>query len=77
MLSDFLQKDKSSRQKPGKMNVTILISDIRGFTSLVEEIPFDVVISLLNQYFATMCSIVNRHHGTIDKFMGDSKMVSR
>ena len=75
LLSDFLQRDKSSRQKPGKTNVTILISDIRGFTSLVEEIPSDVVISLLNQYFATMCSIVSRHHGTIDKFMGDSIMV--
>jgi len=75
MLSLFLQKDTASHHKAGKMNVTILISDIRGFTSLVEEIPSDVVIGLLNQYFASMCSIIKRHHGTIDKFMGDSIMV--
>jgi len=75
LLGLFLQKDVTPRQIEGKMNVTILISDIRGFTSLVEEIPSDAVINLLNQYFATMCDIINNRNGSIDKFMGDSIMV--
>lgn len=71
----LLQQDAACRASgAGRVDVTILLSDIRGFTSLVEELPPDLVVSLLNQYFASMCAIIIRHNGTVDKFMGDSIM---
>ncbi len=53
---------------------TILIADIRGFTSLSETYPPKVVIKALNRYFQVMSSIVKRHGGLVDKFMGDAIM---
>lgn len=72
LLRIFLQQDMGSQKEVSRLDATILISDIRGFTSLVEEIAPDIVISILNQYFATMCTIINQNFGRIDKFMGDS-----
>ncbi len=55
--------------------VTILLADLRGFTSITARHPARVVLDLLNRCFAKMSEIVVHHHGTIDKFMGDSMMV--
>jgi adenylate cyclase len=54
--------------------VTILMSDLRGFSSISEAYPATVMLDLLNRYLAKMSEIVVRNHGTIDKFMGDSIM---
>jgi adenylate cyclase len=55
--------------------VTILLTDLRGFTSISEAYPAGVVLDLLNRYLARMIEIVVRNQGTIDKFMGDAIMV--
>ncbi len=55
--------------------VTILLADLRGFTSVSESYPVNIVLDLLNSYLAKMSEIIFRHNGTIDKFMGDSIMV--
>jgi adenylate cyclase len=55
--------------------VTILLADLRGFTSVSAAHPADVVLELLNRYLVTMSEIVYRRQGTIDKFMGDAIMV--
>lgn len=55
--------------------VTILLSDIRGFTAIAETLPAMTVVDLLNRYFDCMCQIITRYNGTIDKFMGDSILV--
>ena len=65
---------QSSAHQMERLDVTILLSDVRGFTSLFEEVFADEVIWLLNQYFSTMSDIITRHHGRVDKFMGDSIM---
>jgi len=57
-----------------RSEVTILFSDIRGYTSLTEEMEASDVVSLLNQYFGTMVEAVFDHEGTLDKFMGDALM---
>ena len=60
---------------PESRQVTILLSDIRGFTALAETYSARTVVELLNRYFSTMTDVIVRHGGTIDKLMGDSIMV--
>ncbi|MEK6325409.1 MAG: adenylate/guanylate cyclase domain-containing protein [Acidobacteriota bacterium] len=54
--------------------VTALFSDIRGFTSMAENLTPQIVVQILNEYFADMTPIVFEHHGLLDKFMGDGLM---
>ncbi|MBC1219598.1 GAF domain-containing protein [Nostoc sp. UCD121] len=57
-----------------RKDVTILFSDIRGYTTLTENIGAAEVLSLLNQYFETMVEAVFNYEGTLDKFIGDALM---
>ncbi len=52
--------------------VTIMMSDICGFTTLAEHLPPPKVVSLLNRYFEHMTSIIFQYEGTIDEFLGDA-----
>lgn len=55
--------------------VTVLLTDLRGFTSISEAYPAPVLLEILNRYLVKMSEIAIAHGGTIDKFMGDSIMV--
>jgi adenylate cyclase len=55
--------------------VTILLADLRGFSGISSNYPGATVLALLNRCFGTMSEIIFRHHGCIDKFMGDAMMV--
>jgi len=57
-----------------RKDVTILFSDIRGYTSLTEKMEAAEVVSLLNDYFETMVEAVFNFEGTLDKFIGDALM---
>jgi adenylate cyclase len=57
---------------PSEMReVCVLFLDIRGFTAMTRTRPADQTVALLNDFFAEMVDIVDRHNGIINKFLGD------
>jgi adenylate cyclase len=63
-------QDISSLNK--RADVTVLFSDIRGFTTISEKLPPEEVVALLNPYLEAMTRIIHKHGGTVDKYEGDA-----
>ncbi len=52
--------------------ITLLFSDIRGFTAFSEHRPPEEAVAVLNRYLQLQADLVQRFHGDVDKFMGDA-----
>jgi signal transduction histidine kinase/class 3 adenylate cyclase len=58
-----------------RRKITILTSDLRGFTATAESLPPEEVVKILNFYLKHMADVITKYRGTIDEFMGDGILV--
>lgn len=71
-----LLEDPSGQDLGGiRKKITILTSDLRGFTATAERLPPEEVIKILNFYLGYMADVITKYQGTIDEFMGDGILV--
>ncbi|MBI4377551.1 MAG: GAF domain-containing protein [Nitrospinae bacterium] len=74
VVDEIMNKSKTVSLGGRRQNVTILFSDIRGFTEITEAKTPEYIVDLLNEYFAEMIDIIFKYGGTLDKFIGDGLM---
>jgi adenylate cyclase len=55
-------------------DMTVLFADMRGFTTVSERLSPQAVVQLVNRFFTPMTEVIHRHHGTVDKYIGDCVM---
>ena len=71
-----LLEDPSALELGGeKRKVTIMMTDLRGFTALSERLKPEQVVQLLNSYFEVMVDVVLQYNGTINEIIGDALLV--
>ena len=74
-LVDEMAKDPEKySMEPKAAELTILFSDVRGFTSISEALSPEDLKEYINDYLTTMSAIIRRNRGTLDKYIGDAIM---
>lgn len=74
VMDDILKNIDNNNFSVKTKEITIFFSDIRGFTSISEELTPTKLIEYLNRYMDPMSKIIIKHNGTIDKYIGDAIM---
>ena len=75
VVDQLLDDDQKLNLGGEEREVTVLFSDIRGFTAMSEKMKPKEVVSTLNSYFSEMIDIIFKYDGTLDKIVGDELMV--
>jgi len=74
VMEEMLLTPESLQLGGKEMDLTVMFSDIRGFTGIAEKLSPAALVHLLNQYLSPMTEIVLRRRGTLDKYIGDAVM---
>jgi adenylate cyclase len=75
-LAELVVSGRLRVEKGGQSHTaTVLFADIRGFTSMCEDMPPAEVLEMLNEHFELLVEAAFRYEGTVDKFVGDQIMV--
>ena len=72
VVSSLLETPQGLELGGEKREVTVVMSDLRGFTGLAERLPPERVVELLNIYLGAMADIVTQYAGVVDEFIGDA-----
>jgi adenylate cyclase len=75
VMETLIDNPESSGLGGEKRDVTIMMTDLRGFTPLSERLDPEQVLQLLNSYFEIMVDVILKHNGTIDEIIGDALLV--
>ena len=75
IVTTLLENPEGQKLGGDRREITILTSDLRGFTVISEQLPPETVIKILNFYLGKMSAVIIKHGGTIDEFMGDGILV--
>ena len=74
MVSQLIDNPAKLSLKGEQKNLTVFFSDIRGFTTISEQMSSEQLSSFMNEYLTTMSNCIIAHGGTVDKFIGDAIM---
>ena len=74
LVAKLMRSGESDVTQPKEALVTVMFSDIAGFTTLSEQMEAGAAAELLNHHFAILCQAIDAHGGTVDKFLGDGAM---
>ena len=74
VINEMLKDPTKLKLGGDKKDLTVLFSDIRGFTAISEKLTPEELVHLLNEYLTAMTDIVFKYDGLLDKYMGDAIM---
>ncbi len=74
VVDEVIRQREDAGLECARREMTVLFSDIRGFTSLSEKMAPEEVAAFLREYLTAMTEVVFKHGGTVDKYMGDGLM---
>ncbi|OUL20942.1 adenylate/guanylate cyclase domain-containing protein [Nostoc sp. 106C] len=75
VVANLLENPDGLKLGGERRKITILTSDLRGFTAISERLPAEEVIKIINLYLGYMADAIAQYQGTIDEFMGDGILV--